>query len=348
MSSPQRELDGYEQLLRILFDRPRYEKPALGSPPTHLTSATPSRRCSAILHSLGDALQRGASTVYPLTLDLRRQVSKELGSLQFSEAPELPTVFDQVVVRMRDSIPLRDDLIKLAALLTLNHADERVSRVVGDLLEATLAEQRPAQGVSFREEQFDHYKLIAYELLLAAVSLCVKHERFDVLTGLTDRAYLAPAGFIGDFNGGPKTYIAFNGYLKTLEDHNRESRDRRRLEPTADLVKERATTAEVTFDELVGADLLLFLKSLITSRERERWHPHLLPYAQTAPGVLQRATYRYDFQRLKAFLHVSSGDDLRAKVEEGAVLHALKEWRIFNPLRPADRLLNLSALDTRD
>src|ERR1019366_926672 len=96
MSSPQRELDGYEQILRILFNKPRYEKPALGSPPTYLTLTSPSRRCSVILRSFGDALQRGASTAYPLAIDLRQQVSEELRSFQFPEAPEPLTCFDQV------------------------------------------------------------------------------------------------------------------------------------------------------------------------------------------------------------------------------------------------------------
>jgi hypothetical protein len=343
MSTPERENEGYEKLLRILFRKPMHVKPALGKAPSYLTSAAPARRSAAILHSLAAAVQRGSGSSYALSIDLLRQVTEDLHSLQFAKAPDAQTLLDEVTARMRETLPLRDDLIDLAALLAVHRTEERVTRALGDVLEAILAEQKSTPGSEFRMEQFDHYKLLAYEFLLATASLCMKHDRLDVLTGLCDRAYLAPMCFIDDYSGRPTSFRAFHGYIGTLDEHAGAHGAPRRPTSFVDLVSERATHSSVPFGELVGADILLFLRSLVTPSGDERWYPRLLSRARKAPEVLQRASHRQDFKKLTAFLHVESGDDLRAKVKDGAARLRVNEWGLGSP----DSLLNLAALDTK-
>ena len=346
MSAPQGEQEGYEQLLRVLHGKPRHERPALGSPPDYITTSAPTRRTATRLRAFVDALQREKATTFSLAGDFLFEVRSELSTLKIEPALSDIELDEAVMAKLAATLPLRDEIIAFFAAVLKFSSDDRLSRTLGDALE-TVLQQLTAPIGSYYPRQFDHFQFLAHELLLYVVALASKHFRLDVIRSLTERAYLPPPRYIHDGRTQAVSYVAMRGYYETLERRCR-SGDRDHLS-TADLIRDRATNLAATFDELVGADLLLFLKDLLSTAHDDRWYPILMGHAKRAPSLLRRATQKSEFKLLMPLLGVTSGDDLRAKVGQELDGRRAKGWSMYsNTFIGLDQLLNLADLDTKD
>ena len=79
----------------------------------------------------------------------------------------------------------------------------------------------------------------------------------------------------GDYNF--ESFRTFWAYSDALEHrNNRLNPKRKRLSMIADLMKERATRQDIPFQEIMQAELLAFLMSLLSNALV--WYPHTLIY----------------------------------------------------------------------
>lgn len=328
MASPAREADGYEQLLRTLYGRPRHVRPPMGRPPAYITSPElPARRAGSCLRAFADALGRERAIVYSLAQDFVEAVSTELITLQLTSIPDPQLADEAVLAKIKEVQPLRDDVVGFLTAVASHRADDRLAGIVGDLFEQLLVPQAAVPGQSYHRWQFDHYRFLAYDVFLHAAALCVSSHRLGLLASLTDRGYLLPPLFVGDGQAGTATFPVFNRHCEALDEmRNRRLFEGRRLSVTADLVRESTNHPRVTFEDLVSSDLLLFLKSVLCTDGEWVWYPRLIGYASAAPPILRRATHKANFDEAKSLLHVSSGEDLRERFASGAAKINLDRW----------------------
>jgi hypothetical protein len=347
MSVPDKEQDGYEQLLRVLHGKPQHVKPPVGTPPTFITDPTSSARPTRTrLRAFTEAVTRNRDITHSLAHDFLEAISTELPTLQITAVPDPATADDLIVQRITDAQPLRDDIVAFIEAIALHRQDDRLTRIAGDLFERLLAPQATAPGQANYRYAFDHYQFLGYDLFLHATALCIACHRLDLLAHLTDRGYLPPPFFHRDSRADSKTYTIFQGYCASLN----ETRNRRlklnRTSVTADLIKEHAHHQRAPFEDLVSADLVLCLKSVLLTDGQSRWYPQLNGYAHTPPPMLRRAVHKANFADLTAFFHTPSGDDLRARFQSGATALDMTRW--FQGRFPGADPISLLLVDQLD
>jgi hypothetical protein len=99
----------------------------------------------------------------------------------------------------------------------------------------------------------------------------------------------------------------------------------------ADLLRERASSKEISFEQLTQADAVCFLKTLLDSTDRAHWMPHALVYkGYHGPFELfRREELHADFKKIALFLGVQSKDDLFERFERGGKANRIDQWAFF-------------------
>ena len=172
-------------------------------------------------------------------------------------------------------------------------------------------------------------------------------DRFENLRNIFTTHFILPESEArGDHNFA--SYDYFYGYSEAFEYRNKRL-GLNRISIVADIVKERATHRDITFRDVMQAELVVLLITLLSNDHR--WYPNTLVYAEHVtrfPFFVRAAQHKY-FERLKIITNISTGDMLREKFAEGCTSHNVKSWHImFTAFISLPELMNMKALDTID
>jgi len=324
MSTPALEAENYEQLVRLIYNKPEFQKPGLGSPPAYIIDeGREVPRTAAKLYSLRSALESDRPVRHQMGLlrDALDVVSEALAELELEDT-ELP--LDERTVRAVDRFtPYRDDFVGVASLVASLGEAESLFRVFTDFFEAQL----PHLYARYDSPEREYRQFILYEMFLYYVAVLMRHERFAELDALLSHYFILPG------NGYEETltfdYTRFERFFHTLDEDRKRRLNSRRLSPTADLIRERATLSGIGVTQVMEADLLLFLRYVYVNRELERaahvrvknWIPRTIIFAQHGAGLpfFSRVRRRRDFDRFKQVLRATTPDDLMREEKLGVV-----------------------------
>jgi hypothetical protein len=124
-----------------------------------------------------------------------------------------------------------------------------------------------------------------------------------------------------------------------------------RLSVKADLLHQRATIKDISFDQFMQADFILMLISVLNPTDRRMWYPSSLIYAGYSNSfeLFLRATSHQYFVELATLLKVKDKQDIIQRLADGSKYHGIGNWSEF--ISRADisfeGLMNLELLDTQ-
>jgi len=181
------------------------------------------------------------------------------------------------------------------------------------------------------------------------MAILIKVDRPGLIRELLKTRYILPES---DARQGKDftDFEAFRGYSSVL--HTRNQRlELNRISLIADLMKGRATRNDISFNEIMQAELVVVLMTVLS--KRHKWYPHTLVFSALGAGrfpVFLRATQRKYFDRLKMITGVDSPEELRTKFKEGYEMGGLAPWAQFTWLTDVSlpELMNMDALGTTD
>src|SRR5258706_2328099 len=139
MSTPEKTIQNYEQLLRALFDKPRYDKPAIGKPPIHiLDSVKPQSQTASKLFMLKDAVVQDKSIVPALVAEYLQAFSDNLSNynldLKVTETP-----LDELVNQNIESfLPQRDEFIDFLSFIMLYKQDSVIYQTIFEFYQSII------------------------------------------------------------------------------------------------------------------------------------------------------------------------------------------------------------------
>lgn len=341
----------YENVLRWLFDKPYYPKPELGSPPVLLSEDAPTGlNASALRRRLLSAIKSnrdyylGATDEYfeAFVTDLERfTIDHNLGNFD---------KLDDAIINSIDSfMPYRNELIEVFITLARYYNSTEIPHHIHRLFENLIPYMhRPPDSNQYHRDQSDNFKFIVHELFLYAIACFVRHERFDCVAYLLRQGY----HFVSRFESSKILHFSrIREYMWSLESRNKRLQ-LRRLSLRADMLERRSSTSGLTFDELMQADFILFLRADIDNNTSgiipDRWWPETLLYADRKTGpfkIFAKAESSEYFNKIKAMLNLNKKEDLAQLVlsynPEGL---SVPRWDYisFNPgvLVGIDRLAN--------
>jgi len=349
-SSPESENENWERLLRVLYGRPIHEKPAIGKPPSYITddSERPSLPTIGKYNSLHNALVNKKPTVALCRNDFIDTAISFADELRVRERPKVEHIDEKILEDIHKLLPLRDQLIDWLLLETSLTNDSTLEDILQSFLEKLLALKfRPREATSWNKMWFDAHRIFAYEMLLYVIGVLIKNNKFANLRTVLTSHYLLPESEAlrgCDFG----SYGHFWPYSDALNQRNQRLK-LNLITPIGDLVKERATRRDIPFRDVMQAELVVLLVSLLS--DSKPWYPHTLVYSgrgSTRFPLFVRAAQHKHFVKLKTVTGISSGDELREKFKEGYEKHGIRQWT--NMMFWADvsfwDSMNMNALDT--
>jgi hypothetical protein len=349
-SNPEKYHEDYERLLRLLFNKPLHKKPEIGKPPQHILEDTK--------HFLGTASKANAfkyavlndkSHFRGLAADYLNAFQDGLDQFRIT-GPNSETPLDELVVgSIGDFLPHRNEFVDFLKTQILYKNDTEVYELIAEFFESSLRYKGPPPDtLSWSETWYDNYDFILHELFLYLVALLLRHKRFPETNIFLDRQYLLPQNLR---HGGEDmiSFGVFRAYCESLNDRNKRLK-LNRLSIFADLIKERATVNDLSFDRIMQAEFVLFIRSILSMAAHDVWYPATLIYAGYSKPfeIFARAQSHSEFERLKGLLKVNSKEELVAKYLAAAEKYGINRWSgfTFRSSVSFEHLMNLEKLDT--
>jgi hypothetical protein len=335
MSNADLYAENYEQLLRWIFDKPSYPKPPLGKSPEFLKEETvliPTRthaqRAIGLFRS-GSSAAIGALDGYFDSLaenfDALRIPGD--GSVDFDE---------KVLSSISAFLPYREEFVSVltAAIKSGLPSEEYIASLKKFFEQLIPFMYRPRQESITYDHSYDNYRFIIHELFLYAVATLIKNERF------TDADNFLAGGFyaadVPDFarDESFKSYTVFRNFLPSLQRRN-ERLQLRRLTLHADLLKDRVPARGVSLDDLMQADLVLFIRA--TALRFNRWWPETLIWSSNRYRpfeIFARAESMKYFERISRLFGAMSRDqfvEMLTSMTRGPGSQYLPSWHFDSP-----------------
>jgi hypothetical protein len=320
--------ESYEQLLRWAVDRPQHVKPKLGAVPETILAAAPvASGTSSRARRAEDALRQGSAAAAGLIREYGDALVAELRLLAPIETDG--EAYDDTILKALEAI--RPYLRQFAELVLTAVRFVREPRDWDRIL--AIHEQlgtlmfRDADVDRWNTHQFDAYKFAAHDAFLGSIALALDEERFDLVAAALDRPYLVEARNAGHGRA-TESFTVFSQYAESMEARKRRLQ-LNRISLEADILHAATPRGSVpSYDALMQADFLLFLRS--TSTSVGQWFPYSLVYASTrfAPFTLfARAESQAYFARIAPLLGTSSIAAFKAHI--AALQESERNHRMF-------------------
>lgn len=319
MSTPERESENYETLIRAIHNEPLYRKPALGKRPAYLlednTSSSTTRH---LLRTIKDSATQSRPHTNTLIKDYISQYTKSLPNFRLDPPLSASTTEENFIKKIHDFIPLRDEFIEFVDLVTdytdINSSIEQIF----DFFEGAATHLVPsstATSAPTPDECFEPIRFIVFELFIHTITTLIKKQQFSATHTLLSREYYVVIDKYGEADF--RSFDHFRSRSKILEDIR--SRRLNRISATADLLKERATPV-VTFEEIKQTEYILFLYSITHPNYTGlMWYPISLVFAEYSKAfpLFKKAESLRHFNSLKTLFAVENKDELLARYARG-------------------------------
>lgn len=346
-SSPEAANDNWEQLIRVLYGRPAYEKPTLGQAPTYVATdvALPASPAGVKFAALRQAIIQEKRGLKFYRQDYLDACCSYADTLRIRVRPDVTNIGQRVLEDCGKLKLVRDHIVDWVLLESGANPSEEFSESLVSLLERLLElKSRPPEVNPWSDGWCEAHSVFVYETFLYIVAALLKTDSFGSLRLILTNHYLLPeteASGVNRFD----TFAAFYGYSETLQ--ILAPKGQKLYAPAATLIKRQADRTDLPFAAVMQAELLVLMMAFIT--EGCRWYPQTLHYLSRAGAFpfFVRAARRRDFQKLAKITGVSGGDELRAAVRSGHEKLGVDRWHNF---WVSDRSfwgsMNMDALDT--
>lgn len=311
----------YERLLRLLYKRPEFRKPALGEAPNWLFEDDPVYfKTKNINQQLRDAVNRNPARVNGLINDFKNCFFECLDQFQIKEVVE---PFDQQIVdKISDMLPLRNDYVEFLELYCSMQKEIDIAPIISIFEEVYRFTRAPHDMTNYTGMQFDHYKFIIHEVFIYTVVVMIENNQFTALGKMLKAEYFIKDKFNRSGHDNFKIFYSPHNVL------NETRKNRLRLTVitvAGDIMINRANLSKYPVHKVVTADLILHYISAL-SKHGGAWFPMLYIYGNEYEtiGTLQRLKSKRNFEIIKGLFMVETANELK---------HLLKDYQEFDGYR---------------
>lgn len=345
-SSPEAANENWEQLIRVLYGKPAYEKPALGHAPTYVTTnvSVPANPCAAKLASLRKAVLHDKPGIQLYRKDFLDACYNYADNLRVRIRPDVTNMGLRVLEDCGKLKLVRDQIIDWVLIeATTNPSSDFCEALIAHLERLLELKSRPPEITYWNETWFEAHSVFAYETFLYTVAALLKSEAYEILHFILTTHYLLPATELSGLERFG-TFRAFYGTSETLQILAPEGRSI--YSPAAELIKRQADRTDLPFLDVMQAELMVLMMAFIT--DGSYWYPQTLHYSTRAGSFpfFVKAARRRDFQKVAKITGIFTGDDLRVAVKLGHDRLQVQQWHHFWLDRSFWESMNMDALDT--
>lgn len=310
LSSDDKFEEGYDQLLRDIYDKPRFQRPPVGRMPSYLEADAPvalptSNKVKCIKKAINAANPNTSLLIRDyLELYLSSLLNYKIDVHSLTDTNFIETIEQSI----NEMLPLKNDFLEF--IQTVAGTPYLTKEQLSDFLERMLQfytdnEISLYEGNTLDSISFDNYRYFNHDLFLSVATLLLHREQFDMLHELVSHHFCIVEERRMSY---PQevSYMRFRTYNYTLNKYKNDRRQLRRVSIVADMMK--ANAAKVKFEDMVRTDLLLYYLSLLYPSKdmfERYWYPELSAYNQQFVILPKLASLRY-FNRAKVMFGVDT------------------------------------------
>lgn len=308
--------EGYETLIRNIFNRPSLSKPKIGNPPGYLfENSINNFRTSLILRTFDNTLTRHPERINGMVRNFLDSFVEELGQFKIEETTASTYEAGKLVVDfLHRYTPLRNDFILFFDKLVKSEAEFDFDILVS-FLETLPVLCYPAEDRSWQPFQYDGFKFIIHEIFIYLVTAGVKNNNFEFLENLFYTSYYTKDK--NNLMNEAQNFKVFNKYIDIVDTYLNESQGRTIINPNAYLLISRIPDF-VSRQVFVDADLLCHY---IADLNGFSWFPKLYIYSDDTRvsnnlEIFYKLSSLKHFNKVKNVLGVNTIEQLRDKLDK--------------------------------
>lgn len=349
-STPEKENENWEPLIRALHGKPIHQKPQVGKLPAYILSdeRTPTSPSAGKLATFKQAVLQGRKGLKGYRSDFTTTCISFADSLRTRSAPQTSDSGAWVISHYEKLLPLRNHIVDWVILESEATISDDFSDVLGEFLEQLFVlKSRPPELTRWENWYLEPHGIFVYETFIYVVASLLKMGAFETLKSIFDTHYLVPGSeATGSEKFAPFTtfFYPYSNIDKALLAPNGQTY----LDPVAELLKRHADRSDLPFKAVMESELLSLIASLVYTARA--WHPRTLLYGGYNPTfpLFVRATQRKGFRKLAKILSIENASELRDKVkpaiEERRVQHYFnRDYRSGPSVWDA---MNMDGMDT--
>lgn len=345
-STPEAANENWEQLVRLLFGKPLYEKPKMGKKPAYLqeSQSSPADPAYAKFSALRQAVLQGRKGIPAYRRDFLDACISFADQLRVRERPAAESFGQKVLEDCAKLKQVRNhiaDWILLEAEAT--RAEEFETALIETLERLLHLKARPAELNMWNEVWFEAHKLFVYETFLYVVAALLKVGSYETLREVFTSHYLmSETERYGEERF--ERFDSFYGYSDLLNDVLGPE-NKRYYSAAAELIKRQADRQDIPFASIIEAELLILFMALIGPDLR--WYPQTFHYRSGGRDIplFIRATQHKHFLKLAKITGIGAVDELRAAVKKGEERLETSKWRDLH-FRNFWKTFNMDKMDS--
>jgi len=315
----------YEKLLRNIYNKPLYRKPALGTKPEWLENE------KVELSPIRDLIKqtRGYTCGNTTKADfLMRKCADEFVNALMSYAPSTEKPFHEALLIMIDEVkPLRDLFIEYVEALIYAGLD--VGVIVPAMFEKFYNTSHAAdEKNSFDDEKVEFYEYFLWELFICITATLLHYERFEELNKILNYTYFLNNSLHNKDKVMAFNFCKFKPYLQTIEKVCKPKSEQPRLHTLAgEMLLKREKKPIITKASLATSDVVLFQLSQVFELVDTNpcyWFP-VVYYAVDIPqAIWLKLQSRSYCEKIMPLFGVSTIDELKGKISKCKVINSFQ------------------------
>lgn len=318
LSTPDKFNEGYDQLLRDIYDKPLHKRPTLGSMPSYLKEEKPVfLPTTHKVESIKQAILNGSSNVETLIQDYLDLFLSIIPTYKIDRQDFRSDNFIEKIDEGIDKMmPLKNDFINFVK--TIAKTTYCKGELFVDFIERyfqMLEDNEIAlpEGHDLSCLIFDHFRYFNYDWFLSVCQILIDAERFDVLRDILKSHYCVVRNrYVSNIE--EVSFMRLQSFNYTLNQFKNKSHQLNRISVQADYVSKNATILK--FENLIKTDLLLYYLSLVYPNDsmfEMHWYPDCSIYNHSAEVLPKLASKRY-FEKAKVLFSVNTLDEYKEKI----------------------------------
>ena len=309
----------YEELLRDIYDKPRYVKPMLGKMPSFLLEDE-SKTLKAITfksREIKNHIINGRKDLVLSSLeDLNQLFFEQLDQYKLNLEDLKEPVYNIPMQYISEMKYFRDEFIKNLINLINFLEEEEVSDYIIEFLEELYAYYDYQGEDTYNSYCLMHYRFTIHELFIWINMILLKYKKFNVVRKLTHIKYVLKDKFERDIDKNTFEKFYYDGesfeIINKNEGHNKYSFP-------AHLMQQRGILNGKDYTEdLVNCDLILHYISML-KEERQDWYWFPLMYIYKKTRVIKlflRLDTDNEINKVIQIFGVKNKDELKNRIKE--------------------------------
>lgn len=278
---------------------------------------------NATLKSLKDSIIQDRHNVQAILKTHLTNFTRKLSQKSIDITAQSVPIDEAIWVTFEEMIECRNEFIETIIYLCEHSRgiELYVNEIIECLQEVAAYADYDRPGIGYSDGRWnDNFKLFIHELFIYLVAALIRAKKYKLVFDITHTTYRVKGCHQTVFSG----FIQFRKVAHSIDTDRKNRLKLNLVNPTAHLFRQRAKLADFPWSDVMQADFVLFLISLLDRQDNNRmWFPDTLQYAVDGPSfpLFIDATAKRYFEQIKVMFGVQSRQELLEKFAIAKTIH---------------------------